>query len=250
MKPSAINYQLLPEVEGDQHLFISISATKGEVFLCNEESTKSNLITLPWHQAEKMCEAITSAIKHLAPSGYPVGPLLSPEKLPDVRPGPMTYVKNEEKSLTEKYLHPTDPSLPVAVNIPSTSTYDPDLTDDPNIVYLIRHEYKDLYLTDDDIHQSRRACTGDKSQASCFRTRYAARREMQAMRHPCALIESPATYIVTWRCSENDVLHFFNGEPPGSIHRSQATHMTREEADNLLPLLPDPWIKTILKVWR
>jgi hypothetical protein len=125
---------------------------------------------------------------------------------------------------------------------------DPIHFDDPNIVYLLRHEYKDNFFSASDMHNDRREYTGRRDEAYAFPTRYAALRFTQGMRHPTILIPEAAAHIVSWKTSDNDIEHFHDGSAIGTIHEEKAQKLTLKEAQAVYSRIPGQFILTVKKV--
>lgn len=120
--------------------------------------------------------------------------------------------------------------------------------DNPEIGYILRHEYKDLYLTPDDMHHDRREYTGPRDKAHVFPTNYSAVRFMQGIKHATTCIEIPTAFIVTWRTTENSERHYYDGELIGSLKPNKALKMDIRQAGRVAETLPGQFIITVEKV--
>jgi len=125
---------------------------------------------------------------------------------------------------------------------------DPVHLDDPHVVYLLRHDYKDNYFSASDMHADRREYTGRRDEAFPFPTRYAALRFTQGMRHPTIVIPEAAAYLVSWKVAENDVEHFHDGSAIGTIHEAKAIKLSLKEAQAVAASIPEQFYIQVKKV--
>lgn len=147
------------------------------------DSKGGDHISLSFAMALDLAQAIIDGIATVRPGGFAIAPKAETE------PTPPPIYGSKEVDIT------VDTSN---LNVTLSNT---DKIDDPERCYLIRHEYKDLYFSADDLANDRREVTGDKAAAYVFETRFAALRFTQAMKHPISIIEHPAAYVVSFRAS-------------------------------------------------
>lgn len=187
-----------------------------------------NHISLPFAMALDLAQAIIDGIATVRPGGF-------------ASPGKTTI----EPNVAPVYGEPLQKAEPVT----EPSSFDKDKIDDPDRCYLIRHEYKDIYYSPDDLANDRREVTGPtKNDAMVFETRFAALRFTQAMKHPISIIEHPAAYVVGYRASSGATIQYVTEPGYSSYTRANAKRFDWPEAIEKTQSLPSNLIISLEKV--
>jgi hypothetical protein len=147
---------------------------------------------------------------------------------------------------------------PTHLGVPSTSgivqTRTPEVVqktpviDPTERVYLLRHEDKDLFYTEDDMLQEAKHCSGPVATAYPFETRYAAQRFQQGFKHNTTILEAPAAYIVSARETQAAKRVYHSSQIGGTSHRGRAMKMTLGEAQKAFDSYPSSVIVEMHKV--
>jgi hypothetical protein len=108
---------------------------------------------------------------------------------------------------------------------------------DPNMAWLIRHDHKDLFYTDNS--EQTRVCEGVKSVAKVFATKYAAQMACQGMKHATAVVEAPVYHVVSIRETPNSQPQYYTKNKTFEFGPSgRAARLSADEAKTIAGTVP------------
>ncbi len=219
-KPSCILYGLSASSTGSYDLTLRFDADSNTFHIAPVGTYEDTGVRMTLEMAEILREIIDSGLSSLHPT--PI--LVDMDKIPfdaeQVKPGELVVL--------------------------STQTH-PDFIDDPELGYIIRHDFRDSYFGDRDEHE--RACTCSREDAIVFPTKFAALRMTQAMKHPIAVLPVTTKYVVAFRVTQSDSPRYYlEGDPRGVLQRRKAAKLTLKEAQTVLETFPPQLYTSLEKV--